>query len=73
MEAKDEYADYAIWRYIATELGIIRIFPGSEVPVMFDALVRSWKVFWFLRLFVKKLKTMSFFIHGVVGLPWPSG
>ena len=32
----------AVWRYIATRNGVVRVFPGVHVNKYFDARLRSW-------------------------------
>jgi len=36
------YADYIAFRYIATEDGVFRIFPGIEVHPLYDPRTRAW-------------------------------
>ena len=35
-------ATYAIWRYMGTETGIMRINPGTDVVKKYDPTQRSW-------------------------------
>ena len=41
---RDLSAPHAVWRYLATESGIIRIFPGIELNKFYDPRLRSWLV-----------------------------
>lgn len=36
------YEAFVMWRYVGTKEGIMRIYPGNQLPKEFDATVRPW-------------------------------
>ena len=42
MASREAYGDYAVWRYIGTEAGVIRVYPGTEIATIYDPTLRSW-------------------------------
>lgn len=37
-----DMVSHAVWRYIATPNGVVRIFPGVQLNRFYDPRIRSW-------------------------------
>jgi len=37
-----DFRNHAIWRYLGTEQGVFRIFPGAEMPKLYNPVHRPW-------------------------------
>ena len=59
---------HAVWRYLATESGIIRIFPGIEFNKFYDPRLRPWCVKKLCTIQLILNPSLAFFLAGTLVL-----